>query len=54
MTSSWLLPRIESLILGKDQADALVRAQAYLDAGASAIMIHSKDKSGADIKKFDS
>jgi len=30
----------------------LKRAEAYLAAGASGIMIHSKEKSGADIKKF--
>jgi phosphoenolpyruvate mutase len=47
-----IVARIESLILGKGQQDALERARAYLAAGASAIMIHSKDKSGADIKKF--
>lgn len=47
-----IIARIESLILGKGQADALTRAKAYLDVGVSAIMIHSKDKSGADVKKF--
>jgi phosphoenolpyruvate mutase len=47
-----VIARIESLILGKGQKDALRRARAYLDAGASAIMIHSKDKTGADIKEF--
>jgi len=47
-----VIARIESLILGKGQEDALSRANAYIDAGASAIMIHSKDKTGADIKKF--
>ncbi len=47
-----IIARIESLILGKGQKDAISRAQAYLDAGASAIMIHSKNKNGEDIKKF--
>jgi phosphoenolpyruvate mutase len=47
-----IIARIESLILGKGQGDALARAKAYLSAGASAIMIHSKDKSGIDVKKF--
>lgn len=47
-----VIARIESLILGRGQKDALERAQAYLDAGASAIMIHSKDKDGLDIKEF--
>ncbi len=47
-----IIARIESLILGKGQEDALNRAKAYLEAGASAIMIHSKDTNGADIRKF--
>lgn len=47
-----VIARIESLILGKGQTDALKRAKAYLDAGVSAIMIHSKDKSGVDVKEF--
>jgi phosphoenolpyruvate mutase len=47
-----VIARIESFVLGKGQQDAINRAKSYLDAGASAIMIHSKDKNGADIKKF--
>lgn len=47
-----VIARIESLILGKGLDDAMSRAQTYLEAGASAIMIHSKDKSGNDIKEF--
>lgn len=47
-----VIARIESLILGKGQTDALERAKNYLDAGVSAIMIHSKDKSGVDVKEF--
>lgn len=47
-----VIARIESLILGKSQQDALLRAKAYIAAGASAIMIHSKDASGSDIKTF--
>lgn len=47
-----IVARIESLILGKGQKDALLRARAYLDAGASAIMIHSKDRNGNDVKQF--
>lgn len=47
-----IIARIESLILGKGQADALKRAEAYMEAGASAIMIHSKDQTGTDIKEF--
>lgn len=47
-----IIARIESLILGKSQQDAVERAEAYLESGASAIMIHSKDNTGIDIKKF--
>ncbi len=47
-----IIARIESLILGKGQDEALERARNYIAAGASAIMIHSKDESGKDIKEF--
>lgn len=47
-----IIARIESLICGKGMDDALLRAKTYIDAGADGIMIHSKDKSGQDIKQF--
>lgn len=47
-----IIARIESFIAGKGLNDALERASAYIAAGADGIMIHSKDKSGDDIKKF--
>jgi phosphoenolpyruvate phosphomutase len=47
-----IIARIESLICGKDINDALERAFAYIKAGADGIMIHSKEKSGDDIKEF--
>tara|TARA_B110000503_G_scaffold17727_1_gene25883 strand:+ start:88 stop:1407 length:1320 start_codon:yes stop_codon:yes gene_type:complete len=47
-----VIARIESFILGDTLADALERADAYVDAGADGVMIHSKDKSGDDIKSF--
>lgn len=47
-----IIARIESFIAGKGIADALERANAYIEAGADGIMIHSKDKSGEDIKAF--
>ncbi len=47
-----IIARIESLILSKGQGDAINRAQAYVQAGANAIMIHSKNKDGADVKQF--
>lgn len=47
-----IIARCESLIAGKPMEDALERCFAYVDAGADGIMIHSKDKSGDDIKEF--
>jgi phosphoenolpyruvate phosphomutase / 2-hydroxyethylphosphonate cytidylyltransferase len=47
-----IISRIESFILGDTLEDALTRANEYLKAGSDAIMIHSKDKSGEDIKSF--
>tara|TARA_B100000886_G_scaffold337037_1_gene296965 strand:- start:1166 stop:2479 length:1314 start_codon:yes stop_codon:yes gene_type:complete len=47
-----LIARIESFILNKGLNDAFKRANAYINAGADGIMIHSKDKSPKDIIKF--
>lgn len=47
-----VIARIESLIAGKSVDDALERAFAYVAAGADAIMIHSRNKDGQDIKEF--
>jgi phosphoenolpyruvate mutase len=47
-----VIARIESFILGDTLEDALERAEAYVEAGADGVMIHSKDKSGEDIKSF--
>lgn len=47
-----IIARIESFIAGKNLDDAIERAIAYIKAGADGIMIHSKDKSGEDIKQF--
>lgn len=47
-----VISRIESLIAGKPVDDALERAFAYVAAGADGVMIHSKNKDGADIKEF--
>jgi phosphoenolpyruvate phosphomutase / 2-hydroxyethylphosphonate cytidylyltransferase len=47
-----IIARIESLILGKTVKDALERAEVYVKAGADGIMIHSKEKTGDDIKDF--
>ena len=47
-----IIARIESLILKNGMEDALTRAQAYIDAGADGIMIHSKEKDGKEIIEF--
>jgi len=44
--------RIESLILEKGMEDALARAFAYTEAGADAIMIHSRKKEPDEIFEF--
>lgn len=44
--------RIESLILEQGMEDALQRAFAYVDAGADAIMIHSRKKDPSEIFEF--
>ncbi|MBR0313413.1 MAG: phosphoenolpyruvate mutase [Oscillospiraceae bacterium] len=44
--------RIESLILERGMEDALTRALAYRDAGADAIMIHSRKKEPDEIFEF--
>lgn len=47
-----IIARIESLILEKGQEDAMKRATAYVEAGADAIMIHSRKKSPDEIFAF--
>lgn len=47
-----IIARCESLIANKPIEDALERCSAYVEAGADGIMIHSKGKSGEDIKEF--
>ena len=47
-----IIARIESFILGKGINDAISRANAYVDAGANGIMIHSKEKTPKEIFKF--
>ena len=44
--------RIESLILEKGMDDALTRAFAFAEAGADAIMIHSRKKDPSEIFEF--
>jgi phosphoenolpyruvate phosphomutase len=47
-----IIARIESFILGKGLDDAMARAQSYIQAGASGIMIHSKKTDAAEILEF--
>ena len=47
-----IIARIESLILEKGVDDALMRAKAYIDAGADGIMIHSRQKTPDEIFEF--
>jgi len=47
-----IIARIESLILEAGMEDALIRAEAYINAGADGIMIHSKHKDPTEIIEF--
>ena len=47
-----VIARIESLILGRGIEDAVQRAEAYIEAGADGIMIHSKQKEADEIFEF--
>lgn len=51
-TDFMVVARCESLILGKGVEDALLRARAYRDAGADAILMHCKDKDGGTLLEF--
>jgi phosphoenolpyruvate phosphomutase len=47
-----IIARLESLIAGGTVREAIERAGAYVSAGADGIMIHSKEKTGDDVKEF--
>ena len=47
-----IVARIESLILEAGMEDALIRAKAYIKAGADGIMIHSRHKDPTEIMEF--
>ena len=47
-----VIARIEALIAGAGMEEALTRAAAYTEAGASGIMIHSKQKTADEILEF--
>ena len=47
-----IFARIESLILQKGMQDAIDRANACIEAGADAIMIHSRNREPDEIFEF--
>ena len=47
-----IIARMESLIAGWGEEEALMRAQKSIEAGADAIMIHSKEKSPEEVLSF--
>src|SRR5690606_6077403 len=47
-----IIARLESLILEQGMEDAVERAQAYIDAGADALMIHSRRKEPDEVFEF--
>ncbi|MBQ6781945.1 MAG: phosphoenolpyruvate mutase [Treponema sp.] len=47
-----IIARIEEIIAGYSVDEAITKAFAAVKAGADGVMIHSKDKSGVDIKEF--
>lgn len=47
-----VVARLEALIAGHGEAEALKRAEAYYNAGVDAIMIHSKEKKPDEVLSF--
>lgn len=47
-----IIARLESLIAGQTIEDAMHRAKIYIEAGVDGIMIHSKERDGAEIFGF--
>lgn len=47
-----LVARIEALIAGHGLNDAILRAHAYADAGADAVLIHSRKRTADEILSF--
>jgi phosphoenolpyruvate phosphomutase len=47
-----IVARIESLVLDMGMDDALLRAKAYIEAGADAIMIHSRQETADEVLEF--
>lgn len=51
-TDFMVIARLESLIAGADMDDAVRRAAAYAEAGADALLIHSKQRTAVEIQGF--
>jgi phosphonopyruvate hydrolase len=51
-TDFMVIARVEALIAGQGQAEAKRRGERYADAGADAILIHSKSKTPDEIVAF--
>ncbi|TJZ59016.1 phosphoenolpyruvate synthase [Streptomyces piniterrae] len=47
-----VVARIETFIAGGSKEDAIRRADAYVEAGADAVLIHSKSRDGREILDF--
>lgn len=47
-----VVARVEALIAGWSMEEALKRADAFLEAGADAILMHSKRKDPSQIEEF--
>jgi phosphoenolpyruvate phosphomutase / 2-hydroxyethylphosphonate cytidylyltransferase len=47
-----IVARIESMILGKGVDDALYRAEAFIEAGADAVMVHSRNADPTEVFEF--
>ena len=47
-----IIARLEGLIAGASTKECMQRAKVYIEAGADAIMIHSKHKDGKEIAEF--
>ncbi|MDE0884078.1 MAG: phosphoenolpyruvate mutase [Myxococcota bacterium] len=47
-----VVARTEALIVGLDTAAAIDRAESYVDAGADAILIHSKERTFGQVQDF--
>ncbi len=47
-----VIARLESLIAKRSMEEALIRANAYINAGVDVILIHSKEKIGDEVLEF--